>query len=193
MAIAIAIAVGSIKTAGPTAASVQTVPVPALSAAPPVPSEPAPAAPQAAALTPEPAPAPAVSDLPAAAAQGTPGGQIWTCTTNGIKTFSNNPCGEKSSLLDVGPINTMNPTHVLPPARTYPPDSHFAPANTTEYTTEDTPEQPEDAYPSYGVALVPYYVRKRPIHNYPSQHDRAPPQHDRAPQQHNRGPQPRNY
>jgi hypothetical protein len=25
-----------------------------------------------------------------------------------VKTFSNNPCGEKSTLLDVGPINTMS-------------------------------------------------------------------------------------
>ena len=116
-----------------------------------------------------------MGDAPAAAAQAAPSSQIWECTTNGIKTFSNNPCGEKSSLLDVGPINTMNPTRVLPAARTYPPDSHFAP----NYTAEETPEQSEDAYPSYGAALVPYYVRKRPIHIYPSQH--------------NRGPQPRNY
>jgi hypothetical protein len=116
----------------------------------------------------------AISQPDVAAVQKDPSGQIWACTTNGIKTFSNNPCGEKSTLLDVGPTNTMEATRVLPPARMYPPESHFEPA----YATEEGSEPPEDTYSSYGgVALVPYYPRKRPTHRYPSQH---------------RGPQARN-
>jgi len=52
-------------------------------------------------------------------------GQIWECMTQGVKTFSNNPCGEKSTLLDVGPINSMSPatTHY---ARAYAPDPRYA-------------------------------------------------------------------
>ncbi len=130
------------------------------------------------------APAPAAEvTLPpeeVAAAQE-PGNQIWACTTNGIKTYSNNPCGEKSSLLDVGPVNTMEATRVPPSAHQYMPDPHYAP----DYASQEAQEQPEEAYPvygvgpTYGVGLVPNYVRKRPVHVYPTQH--------------HRGPQPRNY
>jgi hypothetical protein len=129
---------------------------------------------------PAPAAEAAVPSEEVAAAQE-PGNQIWACTTNGIKTYSNNPCGEKSSLLDVGPVNTMEATRVPPSARHYTPDPHYAP----DYASQEAQEQPEEAYPAsevgptYGVGLVPYYVRKRPVHVYPMQH--------------HRGPQPRNY
>jgi hypothetical protein len=58
-----------------------------------------------------PASAPALAQ--AAVEPAAPEGQIWECTTKGVKTFSNNPCGERSTLLDVGPINTMSPTHAV--------------------------------------------------------------------------------
>ena len=112
-----------------------------------------------------------------AAEQEAPNNQIWACTTNGVKTYSNNPCGEKSSLLDVGPVNTMEAPRVPPSARQYMPDPHYAP----DYEAQEAPEQTEETYSSYGVgvALVPHYVRKRPVHVYPTQH--------------HRGPQPRTY
>ena len=47
-------------------------------------------------------------------------GQIWECTTNGVKTFSNNPCGENSTLLQVRSINTMNPAPEVHYARAEP-------------------------------------------------------------------------
>jgi hypothetical protein len=53
-------------------------------------------------------------------------GQIWQCVTNGVRTFSNNPCGDKSALLEVGPVNTMNPTPAL----------HYARANAPSYASE---------------------------------------------------------
>ncbi len=115
------------------------------------------------------------------AAAQEPSNQIWACTTNGIKTYSNNPCGEKSSLLDVRPVNTMEATRIPPVAHQYMPEPHYAP----DYASQEAQEQPEDAYPAYGVGptygvgLVPYYARKRPVHVYPTQH--------------HRGPQPRNY
>lgn len=172
---AIAITMGTMKAPASVAPAPLNASVPVL--LPPAPPA-LPTAPVVAEITPvagqTPAPEPAISQPEAAAAQKDPSGQIWACTTNGIKTFSNNPCGEKSTLLDVGPTNTMEATRVLPAARIYPPESHFEPA----YTTEEAPEQPEDTYSSYGggVALIPYYPRKRPTHRYPSQH---------------RGPQPR--
>src|ERR1700736_4343664 len=45
--------------------------------------------------------------------------QIWECTINGVKTFSDNPCGDKSSLREIGPINRMDPTPVLPHSRSF--------------------------------------------------------------------------
>jgi hypothetical protein len=176
---AIAITVGSIKTSGiiertgSTALETQAAP---LASTAQVQSTPAIA-------TAEPAPAPAgaiEAQLPPqeiAAAQEAPSNQIWACTTNGVKTYSNNPCGEKSALLDVGPVNTMEATRVPPSAHQYTPEQHYAP----DYASQDAPEQPEEVYSSYGVGVgvVPHYVRKRPIHVYPMQH--------------HRGPQPRNY
>jgi hypothetical protein len=129
------------------------------------------------------APSPAAEAAPPpeeVAAAPEPSNQIWACTTNGIKTYSNNPCGEKSSLLDVGPVNTMEATRVPHAAHRSMPDPQYAP----DYASQEAQEQPEEAYPAYavgptyGVGLVPY-VRKRPVHVYPTQH--------------HRGPQPRNY
>jgi hypothetical protein len=74
----------------------------------------------------------------------------------------------------------MNATRVLP-SHTYPPDMHFAP----DYPSDEPADQPEVESASYGVSLVPYYVRRRPIHDHPAPH--------LHPAQHNRGPQPRNY
>src|ERR1700730_14522952 len=40
--------------------------------------------------------------------------QIWECTINGQKTFSDYPCGDKASIREIGPINIMDPTPILP-------------------------------------------------------------------------------
>jgi hypothetical protein len=185
-AAAIAIAAVSIKTTGliertgTIAAATQAVPLQATaqSSAPILSTT----SPSTAYAEPSPAaPAPATQAImpqdEVAAAQEAPGNQIWACTTNGIKTYSNNPCGEKSSLLDVGPVNTMEATRVPPAVHQYMPEQLYVP----ESEAQEAPQQPEETYSTYGVGvgLVPHYVRKRPIHIYPTQH--------------HRGPQPRNY
>jgi hypothetical protein len=113
-------------------------------------------------------------------------GQIWECTTKGTKTFSNNPCGEKSTILQLGPINTMNPTPVVHYARTYAPDPPYAPS----YAQPDSSGQEsysdqagtESAGNSYvvvrGVGFIP---RRHPEHS----HRRPMANH------HNFGPMPR--
>jgi len=169
---AIAITAGSLKTTGvPETQSVPLAPTTPALATPPLftgHAEPAPTAPSPAAEA-------TVPPEDVAAAQEAPNNQIWACTTNGVKTYSNNPCGEKSALLDIGPVNTMEATRVPPSAHQYMPDPHYAP----DYPPQEAPEQSEEAYSSYGVGVVPHYVRKRPIHVYPTQH--------------HRGLQPRNY
>ncbi len=48
--------------------------------------------------------------------------KIWQCTINGQKTFSDNPCGAKSSRVELGPVNTMEATPVYPLTRSYEPN-----------------------------------------------------------------------
>jgi hypothetical protein len=132
---------------------------------------------------PEAAPLPAAAALPAAPAQAMAepavlNGQIWECVTNGVKTFSNNPCGEKSSLLQVRAINTMNPTPVVRYARTYGPEPRYSPgyADQNPYSDQEvySEQGAETAVNSYtvvqGFAFLP---RRRPDHPHrpPFQHN----------------------
>ncbi len=118
-----------VVAAQPTAPT--TLPAPVIAQAPASAAEPGSA----------PVPAPAPFKQTALAPQK-PAGQIWQCTTQGVRTFSSNPCGEKSTLLDVGPVNTM----------TSIPTTHYAGAYGTppRYSAaySDQSAQPEaDVYP----------------------------------------------
>jgi hypothetical protein len=103
-------------------------------------------------------------------------GQIWECTTKGVKTFSNNPCGEKSTLLEVGPVNSMSPLPAVHYAGAYGqpryaagyPDQS-APADADDYSDQYAADTVGNSYTIVGV--VP---RRRPeqIHRSP-----APPAH----------------
>jgi hypothetical protein len=99
-------------------------------------------------------------------------GQIWECTTNGQKTFSNNPCGDRSSLLDLGPINTMDRTPIYRGSRAYPPAPGFAP----EYAYGDSQESADNFYPVMVVG-APLLGRRAPqrVHRpYNHDHSSAP-------------------
>ena len=112
-------------------------------------------------------------------------GQIWECVTNGVKTFSNNPCGEKSSLLEVRAVNTMNPTPPIHYARAYPAQAQYAPQyaptygdagapseSQEDYTEQDGAESGADSYTIVqGVAFLP---RRRPPQHH---HPHRPPYH----------------
>jgi hypothetical protein len=114
-------------------------------------------------------------------------GQIWECTTKGVKTFSNNPCGEKASLLEVGPINTMTATTPVRYAHTYPSQAQSVPPyNDTAsqaYADDDGNQEGYENGNSYtivqGVAVLP---RRRPEHR-----PHRPPYH------HNPAPMPRRF
>jgi hypothetical protein len=112
-------------------------------------------------------------------------GQIWECMTKGVKTFSNNPCGEKSTLLDVGPINTMPPapTHY---ARAYGPDPRYAAgypdqsAPADDYSDQNAADTDGNSYSTVlGVGLVSRrraenIHRPRPAPAPPAHHNSAP-------------------
>jgi len=117
-------------------------------------------------------------------------GQIWECTTKGVKTFSNNPCGDKSTLREVGPINTMNPTPVVHYARAYAPEPRYAPAYSDSDGAADQgsysdPVSAESGGNSYAIVQgVGFVARRRPEHH---------PHHRPMPNHHNSGPMPRKY
>jgi hypothetical protein len=140
-------------------------------------------APEPAAI-PDPAPAvvPAVAAPPAQIQQVTPppaSGQIWECTINGIRTFSGKPCGDKSLVREIGPVNGMDAAPVLPYARSADPDSRREP----EYTypgEQETPDPAQEAArTSYPVFFgIPVHEHRRPNHAHrppDHRHYRVPP------------------
>jgi hypothetical protein len=127
-----------------------------------IPNLTAPALPTSMAAIEAPPPAPAIEPAslpehaPPAAALPAQSGQIWECTTNGQRTFSSKPCGDKSTLRDVGPVNIMNSTPILQPGRPIQADANYAP----DYSYPGPPESSDNSYP--GVVGIPYAVRMRP-------------------------------
>jgi hypothetical protein len=141
-----------------------------------------PAAPPAAQPDSTPSSAPPPLQAQNAVAPETPGGQIWVCVTNGVKTFSNNPCGEKSTQLDVGPINTMSAAPAMHSVRAYGPEPRYAagyadqgaPADADEYPDQSSADTGGNSYTIVqGVGLV---ARRHPEHSH-----RPPPHHNPAP------------
>jgi hypothetical protein len=126
------------------------------------------------------APAKAASDTaapPAAVSAPVPGNQIWECTTNGLRTFSNNPCGTKSSIRQLNPINVMEPapvyrvTHAYAPAAAPPAPSSMNYSYPSQDSGDDTyPDAANSAYPGYIVVARTHRVRPHvaaPHHPHP--------------------------
>ncbi|HEY2465602.1 MAG TPA: hypothetical protein VGI32_16190 [Steroidobacteraceae bacterium] len=194
-AIAVAFAAVSSHRAEPALAftptpvvAAQAPALPAAVPAPPTASAPSPA--PATDAAPMPAPPPAQAAVPPTASEG----QIWACTTNGVKTYSNNPCGEKSTLLDVGPVNTMSATPAIHYARPYGAAPSYQPGYADQGAADDSEDYAEQ-YPaeaggnSYAIVQgVRFAPRKRPDHFH-----RAPSHHNPGQNPgHNSGPSRRN-
>jgi hypothetical protein len=124
-----------------------------------------------------PAPAKAGSETVAPTGSVTaaaPSTQIWECTTNGVRTFSSNPCGTKSTLRELSPINVMEPAPAYHVTHTNTPSPPAATANYS-YPAEDssdanTADNAYNGYPGYIVVPRPHRVRANPAHNHPRPH-----------------------
>jgi hypothetical protein len=90
--------------------------------------------------------------------------QIWECTINGQKTFASKPCGGKSTLREVGPINTMEAAPLLPPSRYDEPQSGYPP----DYYYPSPQDSADSAYPI--VVVRPFVERRRPDHTHRPHH-----------------------
>jgi hypothetical protein len=140
---------------------------------------PAPAPAPAPAAAPDSEPMPAPSQAQTAVESQGPAEQIWECTTKGVKTFSNNPCGEKSTLLEVSPINTMRATPAIHYARAYGSEPRYAPGYADQGAPADDEQNSEDygaeaAGNSYTIIQGAGFVaRRRPEHRH-----RPPPHHN---------------
>jgi hypothetical protein len=106
------------------------------------------------------------ADGPAPSGTTAPSNQIWECTTNGLRTFSNNPCGQKSAVRQLNPINVMDPSPTIHVARSYAP----GPAVQPEYSYPEAQEPIDSSYGGTdGVILVRRVHREHPhvVHGHP--------------------------
>jgi hypothetical protein len=141
-------------------------------------------------LTPDPAlqSEPQPTPQPAAQPPVEPG-QIWECMTNGLKTFSNNPCGPNSTLVEVRAINTM---HAPPPVRyaqAYPTQPAYSPqqgsspqyADQNSYSDEDSDSDQDAGYAAGnsavigGFAVLPRRINQHPHRPHPHHNPGPPP------------------
>jgi len=167
-----------------TALSPTLAPTPVVAAQPAVrppvsaPAMPAPSTSQDPPLGAEPDSAPMLAPDPAqtAAQPEVQPGQIWECVTKGVKTYSNNPCGEKSTLLDVSPINTMPATPVIHYARAYGSERRYAPGYADQSASADDEQDSEDYGNEAGgnsyTIIQGFVAHRRPEHSH------RPPHHN---------------
>jgi hypothetical protein len=175
--VAIAVTVGSIHRIMP--ANFQSLDQPAAQALPAV-SLPVPTSLPANTAVPAPAPSMPVEPIQAAGPPPEQNGQIWECTIDGQRTFSSQPCGDKSSLREIGPVNGMEAPPLPSRARSYAPESSYRPEYS--YPTEQDDPNPSEqgftgnAYPVY--VGIPFREHRRPDlahrpHNSPPHNSRA--------------------
>jgi hypothetical protein len=148
----------------------------------------------AAAPAPTPAPAPASALAVAQIHRVTPPieqhRQVWECTINGQRAFSDYPCGDKSTLREIGPINRMDPTPILPYSRSFVPESsgqsrdsypsQQADSYASEQQSADNSYPADDSYPVFvgnpvGMRRRPHHEERRRSHrkHQPQSHDRV--------------------
>jgi hypothetical protein len=117
------------------------------------------------ATAPPPDPSLALDPVQPAGAPMASANQIWECTTNGQKTFSDKSCGGNATLREMNPLNVMNSAPRSPPTLPYQPDSSNAP---DYYYPEGQDAVESSSYPV--VVGYPYAVRRRPERTQRSYH-----------------------
>jgi hypothetical protein len=173
------VAIAVMDSANKSAPAHSQAPVPASAPVPPAPaaSSTPPMSAPAALHAPMPSAAPELAAAPEPPADApAPTAQIWECTTNGQRTFSDKPCGDKPMLREVSALNIMSSSPMGPHVRGYQPGPGYAP----EYYPPSEQESSDAAYPvvvGYPVLGYPYQNRRRPDHAHrphPQPHASAP-------------------
>jgi hypothetical protein len=169
VAVNVSSTIGTAKKPNPVQATVSApIQAPAPAAAPIPVSAPAPA--PVPVTAPAPDPSLALDPVQPAGAPMVSANQIWECTTNGQRTFSDKPCGGHATLREMNPLNVMNAAPRPPPGWPYQPDSSNAP----DYYYPDGPDAQDAVSSAYPVVVgYPYAVRRRPEHPQRPYHPRA--------------------
>jgi hypothetical protein len=117
----------------------------------------------------------AAAQMQTAAPPMQPSSRVWECTINGQKTFSDAPCGDKSSVREIGPINRMDPSPILSYAPSYGRESSYQPGYSYPGEQPDTNAEQQFAGNPYPVFVgVPVHERARPDHTHrPHGHNRG--------------------
>lgn len=108
--------------------------------------------------------------------------QIWECTINGQRTFSDHRCGVNSTLHEIGAINRMDSTpptalvlaHPYEPKQGSQSDEDSYPSDQEE--SDSDPQ--ESGYSSYPLFIgVPVHQHGRQEHHHQHSHHPQHPQH----------------
>jgi hypothetical protein len=99
-------------------------------------------------------------------------GQIWECTTNGLRTFSNNPCGTKSAIRELNPINRMDAAPVARANYRYAPQ----PMSQPQYSNPDAQEPVDASYAGPDRIILVGRVRHQNVNTFHG-YRRPHPQH----------------
>jgi hypothetical protein len=121
----------------------------------------------ASAVAPPRNPVAADAATPAAVAAPASSNQIWECTTNGLRTFSSNPCGTKSTVRQLNPINVMEPAPVYHVTHTYAPSTPPPAPVQYNYPAQDNADEtyPDNANAGYPTYIVVPRARHQRPHN----------------------------
>lgn len=131
-----------------------------------------------------PAVAPTVAPVPH---NDLPPGQVYECTRQGQRIFSDSPCGERAAIRQLSAVNRMAAVAVTPDAavaRSVPPPQY--PVRDANYALPTDPPQTNDSSPGavllYPLPVLPYRYHGRPEReNRPVNPLRPPQNHtDRA-------------
>jgi hypothetical protein len=92
-----------------------------------------------------------------------------------LRTFSNNPCGTKSTVRQLNPINVMEPAPVYHVTHTYAPST--PPPAPVQYsypvqdnTDETYPDNANAGYPTYIVVPRARHLRPHNARSHPHPH-----------------------
>jgi hypothetical protein len=102
-----------------------------------------------------------------------PPGQVWECVVNGQKIFSDSRCGESASIRQLGELNRMDATPVLPAAVYRPPDAGYALPPPEPYA----PEFANDPYVSEQVIVINERTRREHMSRWHHHHHGPAPKH----------------
>jgi hypothetical protein len=101
-----------------------------------------------------------------------PAGQVWQCVRNGVKTFSDSPCGKDASVRQLSEINRMDAPVRRDPAYpaypVYPPSSAYPPGP----VDPDAPDV-DGSYATSQIILI--NERGRREHNFQTHHPGSRP------------------